>query len=88
MIWEKESKRKGAQQSNDEHYIILDILVGTGIDQQSHTLRVTMRSGINQHRVSELRVRFAARTAPPQSSCESFIRKRVGEINSKIVKRE
>ena len=53
-------------------YIVFGILFGAGIDQQSHTLRVTMVSGPNQRRVSKLRVEFeTAHTV----STEGLVRK-------------
>ena len=44
---------------------VLGLLVSTGIDQQPHTVRVTIVGGKHQRRVSVLRVGFAkAQSAP------------------------
>ncbi len=53
---EKKLKDKAATHA----HIVLGILVGTGIDQQPHTVRVTTPSGPIQRRQSTLRLRFVA----------------------------
>jgi hypothetical protein len=46
-------------------YTVLGLLVGSGIDQQPHTVGVTIQSGTNQRRPSVLRVEFAENRALP-----------------------
>ena len=46
---------------------ILGLLVGAGIDQQSHTIRVTISSGTHQRRQSDLRVGLVATFIRPHS---------------------
>ena len=54
------SKKCHSKAATDTH-IILGILVGAGIDQQLHAVRVTTVSGTHQRRrAAPLRARFAA----------------------------
>jgi hypothetical protein len=49
-------------------HIVLDIFVGTGIQQQPRAVRVTIASGQNQRRVPKLRKCWANLPPPPNNT--------------------
>ncbi len=58
----RKPKRLSNKASTDWTHVVLCLLVGAGIDQQSRTVRLVIVSGTNQCRPSILRVEFAERT--------------------------
>jgi hypothetical protein len=71
LIGTKKKSAGSADESKSNRnyiYIVPGLLVGTGIDQQPHTVRVTPVNGTRQRRKSVLRVEFAStRTVNSQS---------------------
>jgi hypothetical protein len=79
---EEYNQREEGKEPKEAH-ISLGLLIGPGIDQQPHTVRVIIHSGTHQRRPSVLRVGLAAahtETTPWQQRWQHFIKRRGQEI--------
>ncbi len=65
-------RSKQAHKQQPTTHPVFGLLVGAGINQQPQTVRVTIRSGTHERRISILRVELAAaHTAPTQNESKS-----------------
>jgi hypothetical protein len=55
-----ETKPEAVSKQRPTTHIVSGLLVGAGIDQKTHTVRVTQVAGSHKRRKSALRVKFAA----------------------------
>ena len=79
------TRRRLSKTATDTN-IVLSLFVGTGIEQQAHTIHVTIFSGTHQRRPFALRVGFVAATTQHQSHCaqnESGLKKMHSQIEVK-----
>jgi hypothetical protein len=65
--------------SDPTTHIILGLRVGAGIDQQTHAIRVTTGSGLQQRRPSALRVIFSKAIKPRRVTRNTNQRAKVRE---------
>ncbi len=76
--------KKRVTKTRPTTHICLGLFIGTGIDQQPHTVRVTPRIGTHQRRVSVLQDGVTAAHSMRSFEIKEVTKKQIGENTFEI----